>query len=102
HTQQPAQLGNRSSGDEYLREARAAFQSIGTPRDEAQMQRALGLADEARKAAEHAESVFRSYTGTAQSGGDLSDFLGGVVVGTLLNDRGGRHGHGHGGGWGSG
>jgi hypothetical protein len=101
--QQFAQIGNRSSGDEELREARATFQSIGTPRDEAQFQRALELADQARKAAERAESVFRRYMGTPQSGGDLSDFLGGVVVGSLLSDRGGRHGHDHGGGgWGSG
>ena len=68
----------------------------GAVRDEAQMQRALELADQARKAAEHAESVFRSYTGTPQAGGDLSDFLGGVVVGSLLSGSGGRH---HGGGW---
>jgi hypothetical protein len=95
--QQAAQIGNRSSGDQYLRDAHAAFQSIGAVRGEAQMQRALGLADEARKAAEQAESVFRSHTG-GQSGGDLSDFLGGVVIGSVLSGRGG--GRGRGGGWG--
>jgi hypothetical protein len=63
------------------------------------MQRALGLADEARKAAEQAESVFRSHTG-GQSGGDLSDFLGGVVIGSVLSGSGGRRGHG--GSWGGG
>ncbi|MEP7188582.1 MAG: chromosome partitioning protein ParA, partial [Roseiflexaceae bacterium] len=96
--QQAAQIGNRSSGDQYLRDARAAFQSIGAVRGEAQMQRALGLADEARKAAEQAESIFRSHT---QSGGDLNDFLGGVVIGSVLSGSGGRRDHG-GGSWGGG
>jgi uncharacterized membrane protein YgcG len=99
--QQAAQIGNRSSGDEYLREARAALQSIGAVHGEAQMQRALELADQARKAAEHAESVFRSYAGAAQSGGDLSDLLGGVVIGSVLSGSGGRRDRG-GGSWGGG
>ncbi len=98
--QQATPIGNRASGDQYLREAHTAFQSIGTPRDEAQMQRALGLAEQARKAAQQAENIYRSHTGTPQ-GDDLSDFLGGVVVGSLLSGSGGRH-HGSGGGGGGG
>ncbi|MEO7910868.1 MAG: chromosome partitioning protein ParA, partial [Roseiflexaceae bacterium] len=96
YAQKSAQSGNRSSGDQYLRDAHAAFQSIGAVRGEAQMQRALELAEEARKAAEQAESIFRRHTG-GQSGGD---FLGGVVIGSVLNS--GHGGRDHGGGWGSG
>src|SRR5262249_9974115 len=99
--QQTYQIGNRTGGDEYLREARAAYQAIGTPRGEAQLQRALELAEQARKAAEQAESIFRSYANTSQGGGDLSDFLGGVVIGSVMSGSGGRHQRG-GGSWGSG
>jgi hypothetical protein len=104
--QQLAQIGNRSNGDEYLREARTAYQAIGTPRGERQIERAIGQADQARKAAERAESIFRSHLGSANRGDDLSDFLGGVVIGSVLSGRGDHHGHSSGGSgsssWGSG
>jgi chromosome segregation ATPase len=100
HLQQTYQIGNRSNGDEYLREARAALQSIGTPRSEADLRQALVLAEQARKAAERAEESFRSFARTT-NGGDLSDFLGGVVIGSMMSGSGRSHGH-SGGGWGGG
>jgi hypothetical protein len=99
--QQAYHIGNRSSGDEYLREARAALQSIGTPRNENEIRRALGLAEQARKAAERAEDIFRSYARSSQGGGDLSDFLGGVIIGSMASGSGGRRDRG-GGSWGGG
>jgi hypothetical protein len=100
HLQQAYQIGNRSRGDEHLREARSALQSIGTPRSEADLRQALVLAEQARQAAERAEDIFRSYA-AKNRGGDLSDFLGGVVIGSMMSGSGRSHGR-SGGSWGSG
>jgi len=87
-----------------LQEARAALDSIGAPREEQGLQRALQTAEAARNAAERADQILISQiqrVQRSQPGGDIGDFLGGVVVGSLLNSGRQRHG-GHSGGSGSG
>jgi len=86
-----------------LQEARAALDSIGAPREEQGLQRALQTAEAAYNAAERADQILISQlrqVQRTQPGGDFGDFLGGVVVGSLLNS--GHHRHGGGGGGGSG
>ena len=85
-----------------LQEARAALDSIGAPREEQALQRALQTAEAAYNAAERADQILISQlrqVQRSQPGGDFGDFLGGVVVGSLLNSGHHRHGGGGGGGW---
>jgi hypothetical protein len=99
-----------SEGIALLKDARATLGQIGAVRDEAEVKRAIKVAAEARGLAERAEQIFRNEIaarqGPAQGGDNLGDFVGGVLVGTLLNSGGGRHrrhgGSGWGGGWGAG
>jgi hypothetical protein len=94
-------VGSRSAGDELLGEARTALASIGTIRDEADMKRALAAAEQARKAAERAEEIFRNYAGGQRRDDGMGDFIAGAVIGALLNSASsGHHRHGGGSGWG--
>lgn len=95
-----------SEGIRLLEQARAALASIGSPRGEQALKRALVTADEARKDAERADALFRDQARPLHGpnqGGDLGDFVAGAVIGSLLS--GGDHHHRHGGGgggWGGG
>src|SRR5262249_27938568 len=99
-----------SQGIVLLKEARDLLGQIGAVHEEAEVNRATKTAAEARGLAERAEQIFRNEIaarqGPAQGGDNLGDFVGGVLVGTLLNSGGGRHrrhgGSGWGGGWGGG
>jgi hypothetical protein len=103
-------IPSTSEGVALLGEARATLGRIGAVRDEAEMKRAKQAAVEARKLAERAEQRFRSEIAARQGpmhGGDsLGDFLGGVLVGQMLEGAGRHHrrrgGSGWGGSWGSG
>jgi hypothetical protein len=103
-------IPSSSEGIVLLKEARETLGRIGAVRDEAEVKRAIKAAAEARELAERAEQIFRNEIaarqGPAQGGDNLGDFVGGVLVGTLLNSGGGRHrrhgGSGWGGSWGGG
>jgi TPM domain len=92
-----------SEGVALLQAARATLGRIGAVRDDADMKRAMKAAVEARGQAERAEQIFRNEIaarqGPTQGGDSLGDFVGGVLVGTLLSG-GGRHGRHGGSGWG--
>jgi F0F1-type ATP synthase membrane subunit b/b' len=68
----------RSEGVRLLQQAQAALQSIGSPRGEQALGRALQIATDARANAERAEQLFRQQVRMHQpaSQGDLGDFLG--------------------------
>jgi hypothetical protein len=92
-----------STGVQYLEQARAGLDSIGSPRSEQALKQAIATAEEARQDAERADKLFRDQAQAHQRpDSDLGDFLGGVVIGSMLSGGGGRHHHGGGGGWGGG
>jgi hypothetical protein len=97
-----------AEGIALLQEARATLSRIGAVRDEAETKRAMQAAKEARKLAERAEQSFRNQITARQGpiqGDGLGDFLGGVLVGQMLEGGRGhrrRGGSGWGGSWGSG
>jgi hypothetical protein len=99
-------IRQRSQGIQLLEQARAALASIGPINSEADMKHALATATEARNAAEQATRDFReqarAYQRANQRDDSLGDFVGGVVVGSLLGGGGGSHHHGGGGSWGGG
>ncbi len=99
-----------SDGVRSLESARANLTQISsmriTTQDEAD--RALALAQQARASADHAEQVLRSEGQARQhrphhnrgGGTDMGDFIGGVVIGSVLSDIGDRNNSG--GSWGGG
>lgn len=80
------------SGVSLLQEARVSYNQIGEVHSEAEAQRALERARDAYDKAERASRIFEQQIAAAQDNQDgLGDFIGGVLVGTLLNDsRSGR------------
>jgi len=76
-----------AAGFALLQEARTSYNQIGQVYNEADMQRALRWAQEAYEKAERASRIFEALIRAASQGDDsLGDFIGGVLVGTLLND----------------
>ncbi len=74
------------SGLSILQEARAAYHQIGEVHSETDAHRALERAREAYDKAERASRIFEEQIAAQSSQDSLGDFIGGVLVGTLLND----------------
>jgi hypothetical protein len=97
-----------SEGIALLKKAKTTLGRIGAVRDEAETKRAMKAAVEARKQAEQAEQSFRNQITARQGpiqGDGLGDFIGGVLVGQMLEGgrgHGRRGGSGWGGSWGGG
>ncbi|MGQ9550378.1 MAG: chromosome partitioning protein ParA [Roseiflexus sp.] len=99
--------GQHSTGFTLLQEARTSYNQIGQVSNEADLQRALRWAQDAYEKAGRASQIFEEQIRSAQRDDGLGDFIGGVLVGTLLNESrsrpsrwsgGGRSGDGFGGG----
>ena len=77
-----------AAGFALLQDARTCYNQIGQVFNEADMQRALRWAQEAHEKAERVSRIFEEQIRAASQVGDdsLGDFIGGVLVGTLLND----------------
>ncbi|MGB9752681.1 chromosome partitioning protein ParA [Roseiflexus castenholzii] len=87
-----ARAGNlvmaNARGFALLQEARASYDQIGEVSNETDAQRALERARDAYSKAESASRIFEEQIASAHRNQDsLGDFIGGVLVGTLLNDR---------------
>jgi hypothetical protein len=99
-----AYIPHKSEGIALLGQARAALGRVGAVHDDAGAKRAIKAANEARSEAEQAERIFRQAISARQgrSGDGLGDFVGGVLVGSILNSGGDNDRGSGGGGWGSG
>ncbi len=78
-----------------IHEARASYNQIGEVHSEADAQRALERARDAYNKAERASQILEQQNADQERQGRLGDFIGGVLVGTLLD------GHSSDSGWGS-
>ncbi|MFQ3680869.1 chromosome partitioning protein ParA [Roseiflexus sp.] len=92
-------VSQNASGFALLQEARASYGRIGEIHSDSDAERSLAWARDAYDKAERASRIFEEQIRLASQSRDdsLGDFIGGVLVGTLLNDRSSRRS-----GWGGG
>lgn len=98
-------LSERSEGVALLQDARSSYSQIGPIYTEADMQRSLDRARDAREKAERAERIIEEQIRVNRRNNQdgLGEFIGGMVIGSILNDdRPSHRSGGWGGSWGSG
>jgi len=80
-------VSSRSEGVALLQDARSSYSQIGPVYHEADLQRALGWARDARDKAERAERFFDEQIRAAarRSQDEIGDFVGGMIVGSILS-----------------
>ena len=108
YTNYASYLVNASDAGSLIQAARAELDAIGNPRSENRLREALRNAQQARSAAERADTLLVEQIRRAQNAqqrDQLDDVLAGALIGSMLSGGGGgRRGHGGrhngGGGWG--